>query len=111
MNSNNADVLPIAAARCRRGCPFRGATRDHHDRLLHVDWDHAPLMELMELAVTWGELEYGEQAVIPPERWMDFVAAHRWRDADQAERILLMASDVALRVRRSAPVQRLSLAR
>jgi hypothetical protein len=107
MNSNNADVLPIAAARCRRGCPFRGATRDHHDRLLQVDWDHARLMELMELAVTWGELEYGE-AVIPPDRWMDFVGVHRWHDADQAERILLMASDVALR---ATPVRRLSLAR
>ena len=109
MSRDTADVLPITAARCKRGCPFRGATREHHDWLLQVDWDHARLVELMELAVTWGELEYGEQAVIPPERWMEFAAAHRWRDSDQAERILLMATDVALRVPRQA--RRLQVAR
>src|SRR5262245_31750356 len=108
MSRHTADVLPITTARCKPGCPFRGATREHHRWLLEVDWEHERLVGRMEVGGTWCDVGYVEQAGIPPERWLDFGAAHRWRESDQAERVLLMATDVALRVRR--PAQRLSVA-
>lgn len=110
MAPQDATVHPLTSARCLRSCQFRGRTRAHHDRLLRVVWDHAELLDLMELAVTWGELEYAESRIVPPQRWLDFAAAHRWADADEAERILSMAADVALRVRRTShPAERPAL--
>jgi hypothetical protein len=81
-----------AADRCR--CRF-GRNAEHHDRLLRIDHDPEQIVSLMELALTWGELDYSDEPVIPPNRWLDFVAAHSWIDQAQAERIVGLALDVA----------------
>ena len=52
---------------------------------------------LMELATTWDEIDYSTEAVIPPCDWMDFAAAHNWRDPELASRLFSLAIDVASR--------------
>ena len=84
-------VLPLV--RCR---PDR-RTRAHHDRLLRVEDDPDEVVELLELAVTWGELDYSEADVVPPEAWIDFAAGHRWRHPERVLRLFSLAADVALR--------------
>lgn len=71
--------------------------RDHHDRLLRVETDLGELVELLEMAVTWGELDWSGCAVVPPHRWLDFASGHPWRDPDRMERVFSMATDVAAR--------------
>ncbi|MGH8961980.1 MAG: hypothetical protein ACRDWT_12470 [Jatrophihabitantaceae bacterium] len=88
-------VSRLPNAFCRGHCVFCGDTKAHHDRLLAVDQNVEEVMELFELAVTWGELDYSAQHLIAPSLWSAFVAAHRWRDADRAERIFGLATDVA----------------
>jgi hypothetical protein len=90
-------VLPLV--RCR---PDR-RTRAHHDRLLRVEDDPDEVIELLELAVTWGELDYSESDVVPPEAWIDFAAGHRWRDPERVLRLFSVAADVALRGLHLAP--------
>ncbi len=68
----------------------------HHDQLLRIASDGDAFFELMELAVTWGELDYSEMPVIPPNRWLEFVDSHMWADGEKAERMLALATDVAL---------------
>jgi hypothetical protein len=62
-----------------------------------VETDPDAVVELFETAVTWAELEYPEEATIPPARWVEFAEEHRWQDPDRALRIFLLAADVALR--------------
>jgi hypothetical protein len=62
-----------------------------------VEADVATTLELLELATTWAELDYSEEAVIPPCDWMDFAAAHTWRDPVLAARLFSLAIDVASR--------------
>ncbi|GAA4755893.1 hypothetical protein [Actinomycetospora chibensis] len=85
--------------RCR---PDR-RTRIHHDRLLRVEDDPDEVIELLELAVTWGELDYSESDVVPPEAWIDFAAGHRWRHPERVLRLFSVAADVALRGPHLAP--------
>jgi len=85
-------VLP-----CRAGCAVPPAARQHHDRLLTVEFDIGELLELIELAVTWSELDYSGAAVVPPAQWLDFAACHEWHDPDRAARIFSVATDIALR--------------
>jgi hypothetical protein len=54
-------------------------------------------LELLELATTWEELDYSGEAVIPPCDWLDFAAAHTWRDPELASRLFSVATDVASR--------------
>lgn len=79
------------------GCGHDGRSRVHHDRLLRLEDDIDELVELLELAVTWQELDYSGQDVVAPERWVDFASSHRWRDAARTERLFGLAADVALR--------------
>lgn len=90
-------TVPFDTAWCR--CADR-RWRAHHDRLLRVESDVDELLELLELAVTWTELDYSDVAVVPPERWTDFAMAHVWRNPDRMERLFGLAADIALR---SAP--------
>ena len=90
-------VLPLV--RCR---PDR-RTRTHHDRLLRVEDDPDEVIELLELAVTWSELDYSESDVVPPEAWIDFAAGHRWRHPERVLRLFSAAADVALRGPHPAP--------
>jgi hypothetical protein len=69
----------------------------HHDLLVNVESDVAMALELMEMAVTWEELDYSGEAVIPPCEWMEFATAHNWRDPDVATRLFSVATDVACR--------------
>ncbi len=114
MTPTQATVHVLNPALCSRSCQFRGRTKAHHDRLLRVDRDSGEVLNLIELAVTWGELEYADRGVIPPSRWLEFAQAHRWQDADQAERILALATDVAMgsmRVARDRSASATALAR
>lgn len=78
-------------------CCADSGRHPHHDRLLAVEIDINELLELIELAVTWGELDYSGTPVIPPEQWIDFAARHHWRDPERAMRIFSLATDIALR--------------
>ena len=92
-------VTVVPLVRCR---PDR-RTRDHHDRLLRVEDDPDEVLELMELAVTWGELDYTEVDVVPPEAWIDFATGHRWQNPERVLRLFSLATDVALRGPHPAP--------
>jgi hypothetical protein len=82
-------------AQCPQGCAFDGVTIEHHDQLLTVDQNLDQAMALMELAVTWGELDYSEAPLIPPSQWSDFVACHGWRVQGRAQRVFSLAVDAA----------------
>ncbi|HWN28618.1 MAG TPA: hypothetical protein VNP37_16750 [Actinomycetospora sp.] len=79
------------------GCRPDRRLRVHHDRLLRVEDDPDELVDLLELAVTWGELDWSEAGVVPPEAWIDFAAGHRWRDPERVLRLFSLAADIALR--------------
>lgn len=81
----------------RCGCGHDGGIPVHHDRLLRVEDDTDELVDLLELAVTWQELDYSGWDVVPPDRWVEFADTHRWRDAARVERLFGLAADVALR--------------
>ena len=91
----------ILSSQCRQACGFDGATRWHHRRLMAIETDQDVLLELIELAVTWPELEYSETQVIPPDQWLAFVDSHRWADPDRIERIFSIATDVAMTAERA----------
>ena len=99
------DLGPSATSRgpvratCAPGCRPAPAHRAHHDRLLCVEHDADAVLDLMELALTWYELEYDPSTLLGPEQWTGLVAAHHWADADRVERIFGLALDVAARSR------------
>jgi hypothetical protein len=78
-------------------CRFAQLAPRHHDVLLHVEADVATTLDLLELATTWEELDYSDEDVIPPCDWMDFAAAHNWRNPELAARLFSLAIDVASR--------------
>lgn len=67
----------------------------HHDRLLAVETDVDELLGLFELAVTWGELDYSDELLVPPRQWLEFARQHRWRDPDRMLRVFSLATDIA----------------
>jgi hypothetical protein len=67
-----------------------------------IEDDADVLLELMELAVTWAELEYTDTPTIPPDRWMTFAECHRWADPDRVERIFSVATDIAMTATRAS---------
>ena len=91
---------PARRGECRAQCAFSEAIL-HHDRLLAIDADPDELLELMELAVTWAELDYSDTPVIPPEHWMNFLRSHDWPDPNRVERIFSLAADIAMATRRA----------
>ncbi|MDQ4096839.1 MAG: hypothetical protein M3144_03075, partial [Actinomycetota bacterium] len=76
---------------------FASAAPAHHDQLLQAGSNVAMALELMELAITWNELDYSQEAVIAPPDWMEFAADHIWQDSDVALRLFSAALDIALR--------------
>lgn len=80
---------------CRRD-RCRAAVRNpaHHDRLLTVDTSFDALLELLEIAVTWHELDYSETLVVGPEDWLAFADEHAWRYPDRASRVFSLAVDI-----------------
>lgn len=94
--------------RCVGRCGFDGPLAAHHDRLLEVDRDPEAVLDLMELAVTWGELDYSDVDVIGPSHWLEFGARHSWRDPGKAMRAFELADDIArARTLNGAPPDRL----
>ena len=83
------------AVRCGCGPALRRGA--HHDRLLAVESDPDAVLDLFEIAVTWGELDYTGADVLPPEAWIDFASDHVWRCPARVLRLFALASDVALR--------------
>jgi hypothetical protein len=89
------------AASC--SCSFRARCPEHHDRLLQLEDDGIyGATELLELALTWDELDYSGRPVIGPEDWLGFVAAHRWHDPTAVEELVTIALDCLRRGRRGA---------
>jgi hypothetical protein len=92
-------VVPMSidpgGARC--GCRPSRRQSAHHARLLAVETEPDAVLDLFELAVTWGELDYGDVDVLPPDAWIDFAAEHRWCRPDRVARLFALATDVALR--------------
>jgi len=86
---------------CTETCVFAAAAQWHHARLTAMESDQDALVELVELALTWHELEYSEAQVIPPDQWLAFVDSHRWADPDRIERIFSIATDVAMTAERA----------
>jgi hypothetical protein len=89
--------LPLDTGGVPCGCPPALRRSAHHDRLLAVESDPEAVLDLFELAVTWGELDYTGAEVLPPEAWLDFAVDHPWRCPDRVLRTFALASDVALR--------------
>lgn len=87
-----ADDEP-ARARCRDACDY-DAGSVWHDTLTRVESDSDALLDLMELALTWHELEYSETTTLSPDQWPSFMECHHWDDPDRAERIFSIAADV-----------------
>lgn len=75
-----------------------------------METDGEELLELFELAVTWGELDYSREPLVPPQQWLDFARRHHWRDPEHMLRVFSLATDIASRSARagagmrSAPV-------
>lgn len=95
MSANAEAAGSLDAPQCPSPCPFTGFVTAHHDQLLMVDQDIEQAMSLIELAVTWGELDYSRAPLIGPSQWPAFVATHRWQDRDRAERLFGLAIDAA----------------
>lgn len=93
MSKTTCARRPAASCHCR----FARLAPRHHDLLLNTEGDVATALELLELATTWEELDYSDEALIPPCDWMDFAAAHNWRDPELATRLFSLAIDVAAR--------------
>lgn len=98
MGASSLAGTVVTSIRCGRRCAFGdGPLAEHHDLLLRVETDLEALLEFMELAITWGELDYSDTDVVAPAMWAEFCAQHSWRDANTMRRIFDLATDMALR--------------
>jgi hypothetical protein len=82
---------------CR--CRFARNAPGHHRRLVSLEAQPlTSLVELIEMAATWGEIEYGEtEPVIPPSEWIEFAEAHAWTDGDRVFDALVALASLAPR--------------
>ena len=88
-------VAPVSTRlSCCRGDCGALMTREHHDRLLTVDTDHDALLGLIELAVTWHELDYSTEPVVGPRDWLTFADRHDWVCPDRAVWAFALAVDI-----------------
>ena len=70
--------------RRRCECAFYADAPAHHDELLSIERASFDVTtHVVEMAVTWHELEYGERAVVQPQDWLEFVECHEWQDRDR----------------------------
>lgn len=88
-------------------CRFYPHAPDHHDRLVAMESSgFAGVSELVEMAVTWGELEHDlDGPKIEPDEWLEFVLVHDWDDADRVTEFVLSLTSIVRR-----PVLRPSIA-
>lgn len=88
---------------CRGGACGASTYREHHDRLLTVDTDPDALLGLIELAVTWHELDYSTEPVVGPRQWPTFVDRHHWMLPERAAWAFELAVDIVGRRAVGAP--------
>lgn len=79
---------------CHGKCAVAARYPEHHDRLLAVDTDADALLELLEIAVTWHELDYSDAEVAGPGDWLRFAGEHSWSLPERAERVFSLAVDI-----------------
>ena len=94
--------VPTRLASCGGECGA-AAHREHHDRLLAVDTDPDVLLELIELAVTWRELDYSDEPVVDPRQWLTFADRHQWVLPHRAAWAFGLAVDIVGRRAVGAP--------
>jgi hypothetical protein len=80
--------------RCQVWCTSAVLYPVHHDRLLDVDVDPDAQLELLEIAVSWHELDYSTEPVVGPSEWLTFAARHRWTATERAVRVFSLAVDI-----------------
>lgn len=85
--------------RCH-SCSASPAQAAHHDRLLLVDVDPDELLALLEMAVTWDELDYSTFDVIGPPDWSTFADQHSWTHPERAAAAFSLALDIVAKSRR-----------
>lgn len=88
-------VATLTAVACH--CRFAGTAPAHHSQLVRAAIDVTVAVELLELAVTWDELDYSQEELIPPAEWLDFAADHGWHEDDLASRLFSVAVDIVNR--------------
>lgn len=95
-------TLPTDGCECR----FAQNAPAHHHRLVSLETQPmTALVELIEMAATWGEIEYGEtEPVIPPSEWIEFAEAHAWADGDRVFDALVALASLAPRTEPIATV-------
>jgi hypothetical protein len=89
--------VPVPLTYHRDRCRAAVRRLAHHDRLLTVDTNVEALLELLEIAVTWHELDYSETPVVGPQDWLAFADEHAWRYPDRASRAFGLAVDIVSR--------------
>ncbi len=52
------------------------------------------MLALLEMAVTWHELDYSDSPVIGPAGWSTFAENHQWAHPERAERVFSLAVDI-----------------
>lgn len=91
-------MLEITSRRAPVACPCRFAVVEHHhNRLVRAPSEVAMALDLLELAVTWGEIDYSREAVIPPADWLEFADQHQWAEPEVALRLFGAALEIARR--------------
>lgn len=77
------DNVDHKTVECR--CRFAKDSPGHHRRLISLETQPmTSLVELIEMAATWGEIEYDEtEPVIPPSEWIEFAQSHAWTDVEK----------------------------
>jgi hypothetical protein len=86
---------PVRPTYCLGQCGEALRHPAHHDRLLTVDTNIDVLLELLEIAVTWYELDYSAASVVGPENWSSFADEHTWTVPTRAHRAFSLAVDIA----------------
>jgi hypothetical protein len=89
-------------SRCRAGCRYGARAAWHHDQLLDADDNTESMLGLVELALTWHELDYPPGSVIEPSDWDEFLTTHQWHDRARAARIFSLAGDIVTRTQPTA---------
>jgi len=87
-------------------CDHRVLAPAHHDRLLRLEFEpFEVLAELIDMAATWGEVEFGlDEPVIGPPDWLGFVEQHHWDQPDRVLEVMLgLWSTTTPRYRDSRP--------
>jgi hypothetical protein len=89
------ETFSVEPDRC--GCRFEQHAPAHHRRLVALEQEPmTALVELIEMAATWHEIEYGEsEPVIPPDEWIAFAEDHAWMDGARVFDALVALASVA----------------